>query len=356
MLVPQRLVYAFSMTAPIVVTAAMAAAMALSADRLGAEVSWGIAVGLGAVMGFLALPPVRRWNENRSEGVGGLAGMLLAVVVLGAMLAALGMSALVPAAVASSGIHSVLLQPTRARIVQVHVVQVVASAAALGCQALGWVGGVLPVPAAALVAGTLLVVSSPIAAGVARDAVRANAALEKAARLDALTGLLGRRGLEEPLRRAAGSAAPHTPSGVIYLDLDGFKAVNDVHGHAAGDELLKAVARRLQQCVRDDDAIARTGGDEFVIVLFRLHDESEAELVAARVREAVARAVLLADGTEVTVGVSTGVATATTPCDVDQLVCTADAAMYVAKRASRLARGRAPSGVPQHAAVQLPTG
>ena len=92
---------------------------------------------------------------------------------------------------------------------------------------------------------------------------------------DALTGLANRRALERTLEAALARAAARARSvGVLMLDLDGFKAINDTHGHAAGDEALREVARRLQRCVRERDLVARLGGDEFVVVLTDLGGHS----------------------------------------------------------------------------------
>ena len=95
---------------------------------------------------------------------------------------------------------------------------------------------------------------------------------------DALTGLANRRALERTLDGRA-DARRRTRSrsvALLMLDLDGFKAINDTHGHAAGDEALREVARRLRRCVRERDLVARLGGDEFVVVLTDLGGRSRA--------------------------------------------------------------------------------
>lgn len=106
---------------------------------------------------------------------------------------------------------------------------------------------------------------------------------------DQLTGLPNRRLLEDRLQQAVELARRHGERlGVLFLDLDGFKRVNDEAGHAAGDVILKEISRRLQGCVRESDTVARYGGDEFVMVCSGLQHGSDAVAVAEKVRQAVA--------------------------------------------------------------------
>lgn len=339
---------------PVAGAAAAAAALGVTAEHLGASVPLPAAAGLGAGSGLIAAPPVRLALERRSAGAGGLVSLLVSCLCLGGMLAVLGLGALVPASATTAAVYAVLVQPTRRRLAECCAIALLISAAALGAQVLGWVDGVVSTPVAALLSVALLALTMPTVANsfdVSRRAARAANALEverrehlrvleRAAMHDALTGLLGRRGLDEPLRVAARAAAPGACTAVLFVDLDGFKPVNDVHGHAAGDELLVVLAQRLQACARAGDAVARTGGDEFVLVLLGLPGAAAAEEVARRVRSEVAREVVLQDGSRVSVGASVGVVTTDHPRDADDLLTAADSAMYRAKAADR--RGRQP--------------
>ncbi|GMA86674.1 hypothetical protein GCM10025868_19240 [Angustibacter aerolatus] len=134
------------------------------------------------------------------------------------------------------------------------------------------------------------------------------AGLRNAARRDGLTGLPNRSVALERLRTAldaAGQSAGQSV-GVFYCDLDGFKAVNDTGGHAAGDEVLREIAQRLERCVRPTDTIARLGGDEFVAICTHV-DEPAVEAIRRRLLAAVAEPVQTEAGT-FTVGLSVGIA------------------------------------------------
>jgi diguanylate cyclase (GGDEF)-like protein len=131
--------------------------------------------------------------------------------------------------------------------------------------------------------------------------------------------------LDLALRRSERTAKP---VGVLFLDLDGFKAVNDRLGHAAGDDLLREVAHRLRDTLRGIDAIARFGGDEFAILLEDLSEVAEADRVAARLVETL-RAPYRLGTHEITLSASVGVATALGPRE--DLLRDADLAMYQAK-------------------------
>ncbi|WP_324291307.1 GGDEF domain-containing protein [Paractinoplanes pyxinae] len=160
--------------------------------------------------------------------------------------------------------------------------------------------------------------------------------LRDAALHDALTGLPNRVLLADRMRQAGLRAARRAGHrfAVLLLDLNGFKAVNDSLGHAAGDVLLIEVAGRLTGLLRESDTVARLGGDEFVVLLDGLPADGAEELVrdtiATRLTEPYA-----IDGGRVTVGVSIGVALSRDGSDPDSLLREADAAMYRAKLASK---------------------
>ena len=156
---------------------------------------------------------------------------------------------------------------------------------------------------------------------------RAEARLRELAETDPLTGLLNRTSLLRALDEQDDGL------GVIYGDLDGFKPVNDTHGHAAGDRVLVEVADRLRSAVRDDDLLARLGGDEFV-VLCPTRNGVTLDRLAARLREVVAAPVAL-DGVQVRVGLSVGVAVRQPGERPHDVLAAADAAMYVDKAARR---------------------
>ncbi len=117
---------------------------------------------------------------------------------------------------------------------------------------------------------------------------------------------------------------------VLFIDLDDFKTVNDTLGHAAGDQLLMAVAQRITGCLRPEDAAARLGGDEFAVLLEDVVDDQDAEMVASRITDALRLPMQLA-GQEVRVGASIGIASAIDADTADELLRNADLAMYMAK-------------------------
>lgn len=153
---------------------------------------------------------------------------------------------------------------------------------------------------------------------------------------DALTGIPNRHLLREALGRAVSRARRRNGTiAVLLLDLDNFKDVNDAFGHPAGDELLKEVARRLRECIRDCDMVARMGGDEFVLLLEDLRDPEEAAIVAARVLERCTQPFEVV-GQQVHTPPSIGIALFPNDCgDSETLLKVADVAMYEAKDAGR---------------------
>jgi diguanylate cyclase (GGDEF)-like protein/PAS domain S-box-containing protein len=158
--------------------------------------------------------------------------------------------------------------------------------------------------------------------------------LRQAARRDPLTGLSNRTGFWEVLDALARDLSGPLVA-VLYVDLDGFKAVNDRYGHRTGDIILTEVAQRIAAVVRPGDTIARLGGDEFAIVCRDLEDVGEATAIADRVLGAVSGPVAVTDGL-VEVGASVGIATVMGhDLHPDELLDAADRALYAAKRAGR---------------------
>lgn len=151
---------------------------------------------------------------------------------------------------------------------------------------------------------------------------------------DPLTGLANRRFLNENARHLiAGARRSGKQMAVLAVDLDEFKAVNDRHGHAAGDAVLLAAAERMQQLLRESDVIARFGGDEFVIVLGQVDDAEAAREVAGRVVNSLCQPIPLAAGGSARIGASVGIAMCCADGEtLDELLQKADAALYAAKR------------------------
>jgi diguanylate cyclase (GGDEF)-like protein len=151
---------------------------------------------------------------------------------------------------------------------------------------------------------------------------------------DVLTGLPNRRALMQALPEALARAARVArPCAVLFIDMDGFKQVNDTRGHEEGDDLLRQFGTRLLNGIRETDVAARLAGDEFVVVLELLTDARDAENKAHVLLDQLARPYKLAGGT-VQVGASIGVALQLPhePQDPVRLLARADQAMYDAKR------------------------
>lgn len=166
---------------------------------------------------------------------------------------------------------------------------------------------------------------------------QAQAHVEHIAFHDGLTGLPNRLLLADRLQQGMAHAARNNRLlAACYLDLDGFKKVNDELGHAAGDLLLQEIARRLQASIRANDTVSRLGGDEFVLLMTELESRSECLAALARIQAEVGKSVQLRDGQEALVSASMGVAFYPgNGSDPDTLLRNADAAMYKAKRAGR---------------------
>jgi diguanylate cyclase (GGDEF)-like protein len=152
---------------------------------------------------------------------------------------------------------------------------------------------------------------------------------------DGLTGLPNRTLLMDRAAHAVARAARGTrPAAVLFIDVDGFKGVNDTRGHDAGDQVLRAIAGRLHEVVRESDTVGRFGGDEFAVLLEPQGSAAEPELVAERILEVLRQPIELAAGGEVRVTASIGIATGPSE-SADDLLRDAALALYAAKAAGR---------------------
>ncbi|GAA3567270.1 hypothetical protein GCM10022197_24240 [Microlunatus spumicola] len=237
-------------------------------------------------------------------------------------------------------------RPTAVRFTRLRLVALAVAAfvppAVLGAQrVLG-----LPLDVWAVVAGSVAVFGLVIArmklsldqiqtANAEREVARV--ALAHQAAHDSLTGLPNRAQVTYLMRGALGRAQRSgAVVGLLFVDLDGFKQVNDTLGHAAGDEVLVTASHRMQECVRSGDVVARFGGDEFVVLLEPVDEEGSAVAVAERLVAALTLPLVLAGGREVGIGASVGVAVAQDGAvDPERLLMEADVAVYRAKVAGR---------------------
>jgi diguanylate cyclase (GGDEF)-like protein len=169
---------------------------------------------------------------------------------------------------------------------------------------------------------------------VALENARLHGMVERQALADGLTGLANRRAAADALHAEAARAQRlETPLSVVLADLDGFKEVNDVRGHAVGDEVLRVFADVLRETLRESDVAARWGGEEFLLLLPGADEEGAAQL-ADRVRTVLAAREI--DGApDLRVTASFGVAAYEGQANTEQLVDAADAALYRAKRAGK---------------------
>ena len=155
------------------------------------------------------------------------------------------------------------------------------------------------------------------------------------AHFDELTGLINRHAFQEKLREHISRSWRGENGAVLFIDLDGFKKVNDTEGHKAGDRLLVIIAERLKGCLREVDTIARMGGDEFAVIVPGCEDEKSISHLCERIIGSAVQPIVV-DRMEHTVGASIGVAVF--PDDgqkVEELIMKADSAMYRAKEAGR---------------------
>ena len=157
------------------------------------------------------------------------------------------------------------------------------------------------------------------------------AALAARADTDPLTELVNRRGFERELKRALAHGKRYgTRAALVYLDLDRFKPLNDRHGHAAGDAMLKAVAAVLVRHVRASDLVARLGGDEFAVLLWHI-SEADAQRKAEQLEAAVIRTTATHAGASLSVGASSGAVPLLPLDDAADVLARADQAMYARK-------------------------
>jgi diguanylate cyclase (GGDEF)-like protein len=174
------------------------------------------------------------------------------------------------------------------------------------------------------------------AAKLADSLQAANEQLRNIALYDSLTGLPNRFLLEDRLAQAVNRASRGSrPFAVMFLDLDKFKPVNDSFGHSIGDELLKAVAKRLAGSVRRADTVARTGGDEFVIVLDEIGNAKDAAMIGRKILDELSRPIFI-DNYELDISGSIGISVYPDDGrDINTLMTNADRAMYQAKKGGR---------------------
>lgn len=170
----------------------------------------------------------------------------------------------------------------------------------------------------------------------------AREAAELQAHTDPLTGLSNRRGLELALMRARRLCAERQPGerargfALAHLDLDHFKQVNDVLGHAAGDRVLRHVAKVLREVTRSDDTAARIGGDEFVLILQGLEDKPTLERLAARIISGIEAAMCAqTEGCAVSASIGIVLSRAYRDLPIERMLADADAALYQSKRDGR---------------------
>jgi len=160
-------------------------------------------------------------------------------------------------------------------------------------------------------------------------------ALQAAAETDFLLGIPNRRGFERELGRAISYIQRYQASGaLVVLDVDRLKPINDNFGHAAGDQVLKAIVDVLSQQIRSSDVIGRLGGDEFALLLWNL-SETDAHAKAAAFEEDIDRLSFTFEGHTVATGVSAGVAILGPHSEAAKALADADCAMYVRKAQRR---------------------
>jgi len=167
------------------------------------------------------------------------------------------------------------------------------------------------------------------------DAERKIAELEARADIDPLLGIFNRRGFARELARSLAYVKRYgTAAALMFIDLDLFKGINDQHGHAAGDALLKAVATGLAAHVRASDVVARFGGDEFAVVMWNL-DTAQANAKARELENIIGQIGVGFGTARLSVGASAGVVMLNATATAEAIIDAADKAMYVRKKERR---------------------
>jgi diguanylate cyclase (GGDEF)-like protein len=161
------------------------------------------------------------------------------------------------------------------------------------------------------------------------------AELTERADVDPLLDIFNRRGFERELARSIAYVKRYGTSAVlVFIDLDGFKAVNDRHGHGAGDSILKAVAWELKAHVRASDVVARLGGDEFCVLMWNV-GEPQASAKARELENIIARVAVMQGTAKFSVGASAGIVPLTGDATAAAIIAAADHAMYARKKERR---------------------
>ena len=187
------------------------------------------------------------------------------------------------------------------------------------------------------VASVFFSILSLILSTVIFDRNKYREALKLSALYDQLTGLPNRKLLEERANQALINSRRYSETfAVFFIDLDGFKLVNDTFGHEAGDRLLKDVGRILKNSIRDTDTAARFGGDEFIILLSRINSADDCKLISEKILSGLQCAFIFNDR-EIFIGGSIGIAVhkPDSSSKFDEILQTADAAMYEIKKSGK---------------------
>lgn len=194
------------------------------------------------------------------------------------------------------------------------------------------------VPAVFLLCGLLFAASFVLGRYIGRLSERLEESERRNRELahrDTLSGLANRLCFDKALNEAAERLA-HAPFAVIASDLDRFKAVNDLHGHAAGDEVIRAVAERLRQAVGESGLVGRVGGDEFFVLVNAFRDRPRLALLAQHIIASVSEPIALSNGAVVDVGISLGIAIAPeNGAAARPIMAMADKALYASKEGGR---------------------